>query len=134
VPGIIYLVYFVFVTQAVALHNESGGESRRHSELLVKGRWWKRMLYSFAANLPSTLLALFLFGLVGFVVAVASIDPHSVILASLKWIVQTPPAYWVFTLSTSLIGAVFISISAFLMTALYYGYLGLKLTEAAVAD
>ncbi len=46
VPGIIYHVYWLFVTYVVILHDKSGKSALDHSKNIVRGRWWKVAGYS----------------------------------------------------------------------------------------
>ncbi len=40
IPGIIFAIWFAFVSQAVALDHKENGGALRMSKALVQGRWW----------------------------------------------------------------------------------------------
>lgn len=46
VPGLIWSVYYIFVTFVVALRMKSGSEALKYSKSLVVGRWWKVFGYT----------------------------------------------------------------------------------------
>lgn len=41
VPGIIFMVYFMFISMVVALREEKVGAALKYSKNLVKGQWWQ---------------------------------------------------------------------------------------------
>ena len=41
VPGVVYLIYYTFVTNTVVLRGKSGKAALDYSENLVRGNWWK---------------------------------------------------------------------------------------------
>jgi hypothetical protein len=68
IPGIIWMYYYIFLNEAVALRDLRGMEGLRYSKHLVKGRWWNVFwivlvcccLLTILVALPTALTALFL--------------------------------------------------------------------------
>ena len=46
VPGIIYYVYWIFVSLVVVLNDKSGKDALDYSKKIVEGRWWRVAGYS----------------------------------------------------------------------------------------
>ncbi len=43
IPGIIWMLYYSFVSYVVAIRKKSGWEALRYSKSLVKGHWWRTL-------------------------------------------------------------------------------------------
>lgn len=67
IPGIIWMYYYIFLNEAVALRNLRGMEALRYSKHLVQGNWWNVFwillvcfcILSVVVALPTALAALF---------------------------------------------------------------------------
>lgn len=51
IPGVIYFVYWSFVSYAVALRQKAGGEALKYSKEIVTGRWWRVFGFGVALGL-----------------------------------------------------------------------------------
>jgi len=69
IPGLIYSIYWTFALYAVALSGKSGKQALDHSKSIVKNRWWTVLGY------------IFVFGLIGFVLAI----PLVLIFGVFRW-------------------------------------------------
>ena len=45
IPGVLYLIYWIFVPQVVVLKDVSFGEALSYSKTIVSGRWRKVFFY-----------------------------------------------------------------------------------------
>ena len=67
IPGIIWMYYYIFLNESVALRNLRGMEALRYSKHLVKGNWWNVFwillvcfcILSVVVALPTALAVLF---------------------------------------------------------------------------
>lgn len=64
VPGIIFYVYWIFVTFVIILNDKSGNDALDYSKQIVKGRWWTVAGYSIV------------FGILGFIVGIIGGIPY----------------------------------------------------------
>jgi hypothetical protein len=81
IPGIIFLVYWIFAVYILINENCGIGESLRRSKELVKGRWWTVFGYGFLIAIISSIASIILgfVPFVGFIASSVIVSPFVVI-------------------------------------------------------
>lgn len=109
IPGIIYLIYWIFTNYAVILNEKYGNEALKYSHSIVKGRWWKVFGYSI------------LFGIIMIITGI---------------LVSIPFAFLPFNFATDVLNSLFIDIAfsffTVAYTVFYINFDATKISEAQI--
>lgn len=95
VPGVIFYVYWIFVTYAVILSDESGRDALEHSKKIVKGRWWTVAGYSFV------------FGILGLTLGMIGSIPYWFLPENLVTSIATDTLIDIFTSFSTVVSTIF---------------------------
>lgn len=87
IPGLIFMVWYVFVQFSAVLDNKKGMEALSHSKTLVQGRFWKTLLNAYGGSLLILLFYSFIIAIIISLVATASgVQPELLLSGDILWV------------------------------------------------